>query len=86
MVAGGIGQTPFLPLAREVLGRQTYGTPEGLEDNWTGWRHADRYDPKWLTAVEEYMRWKGDPAPEEEEPEVEDETGRAFVDRVGGIL
>ncbi len=27
MVAGGIGQTPFLALAREVLGDQTYGDP-----------------------------------------------------------
>ena len=27
MVAGGIGQTPFLALARQVLGRQTYGDP-----------------------------------------------------------
>jgi dihydroorotate dehydrogenase electron transfer subunit len=27
MVAGGIGQTPFLALAKEVLGRQQYGSP-----------------------------------------------------------
>jgi dihydroorotate dehydrogenase electron transfer subunit len=27
MVAGGIGQTPFLALARECLGRQSYGDP-----------------------------------------------------------
>ena len=27
MVAGGIGQTPFVALAREYLGRRTYGTP-----------------------------------------------------------
>ncbi len=27
MVAGGIGQTPFLTLAKEVLGRQRYGAP-----------------------------------------------------------
>jgi dihydroorotate dehydrogenase electron transfer subunit len=27
MVAGGIGQTPFLALAREHLGRRRYGTP-----------------------------------------------------------
>jgi dihydroorotate dehydrogenase electron transfer subunit len=27
IVAGGIGQTPFLTLAREYLGRQTYGNP-----------------------------------------------------------
>jgi len=27
MVAGGIGQTPFLALAREYLGSQTYGDP-----------------------------------------------------------
>jgi len=27
MVAGGIGQTPFLTLAREVLGLRTYGDP-----------------------------------------------------------
>lgn len=27
MVAGGIGQTPFVALANEVLGRQRYGTP-----------------------------------------------------------
>lgn len=27
MVAGGIGQTPFLALAREALGRRRYGTP-----------------------------------------------------------
>ncbi len=27
MVAGGIGQTPFLSLGREFLGRQQYGTP-----------------------------------------------------------
>lgn len=27
MVAGGIGQTPFLPLAREYLGQRTYGDP-----------------------------------------------------------
>ena len=27
MVAGGIGQTPFLALGREFLGRQQYGTP-----------------------------------------------------------
>jgi len=27
MVAGGIGQTPFLALGRECLGRQTYGDP-----------------------------------------------------------
>lgn len=27
MVAGGIGQTPFLALAREYLGLQSYGTP-----------------------------------------------------------
>jgi dihydroorotate dehydrogenase electron transfer subunit len=27
MVAGGIGQTPFLALAREHLGRRTYGDP-----------------------------------------------------------
>jgi dihydroorotate dehydrogenase electron transfer subunit len=27
MVAGGIGQTPFLALAREYLGLQTYGVP-----------------------------------------------------------
>ncbi len=27
MVAGGIGQTPFLALAREVLGKRTYGDP-----------------------------------------------------------
>jgi dihydroorotate dehydrogenase electron transfer subunit len=27
MVAGGIGQTPFLTLAREQLGLQTYGDP-----------------------------------------------------------
>jgi dihydroorotate dehydrogenase electron transfer subunit len=27
MVAGGIGQTPFLALAREHLGRRTYGEP-----------------------------------------------------------
>jgi dihydroorotate dehydrogenase electron transfer subunit len=27
MVAGGIGQTPFLTLAREYLGLQTYGNP-----------------------------------------------------------
>lgn len=27
MVAGGIGQTPFLALAQEALGRRTYGSP-----------------------------------------------------------
>src|SRR5262245_17254943 len=27
MVAGGIGQTPFLALGQEYLGRRTYGTP-----------------------------------------------------------
>jgi dihydroorotate dehydrogenase electron transfer subunit len=27
MVAGGIGQTPFLALAREYLGRRTFGSP-----------------------------------------------------------
>ena len=27
MVAGGIGQTPFVALAKEALGRQTYGNP-----------------------------------------------------------
>jgi len=27
MVAGGIGQTPFLALAREHLGLQAYGEP-----------------------------------------------------------
>jgi dihydroorotate dehydrogenase electron transfer subunit len=27
MVAGGIGQTPFMALAREALGRRTYGDP-----------------------------------------------------------
>jgi dihydroorotate dehydrogenase electron transfer subunit len=27
MVAGGVGQTPFLTLAKEHLGRQAYGTP-----------------------------------------------------------
>ena len=27
MVAGGIGQTPFLALAREYLGQRTYGDP-----------------------------------------------------------
>lgn len=27
MVAGGIGQTPFMALARQCLGRQTYGDP-----------------------------------------------------------
>ena len=27
MVAGGIGQTPFLPLASEYLGRRTFGEP-----------------------------------------------------------
>ncbi|RMF44938.1 MAG: dihydroorotate dehydrogenase electron transfer subunit [Planctomycetota bacterium] len=27
MVAGGIGQTPFLALGKEALGRQAYGTP-----------------------------------------------------------
>jgi len=27
MVAGGIGQTPFLALAKEMLGRQSYGQP-----------------------------------------------------------
>jgi dihydroorotate dehydrogenase electron transfer subunit len=27
MVAGGVGQTPFLMLARECLGRETYGNP-----------------------------------------------------------
>jgi dihydroorotate dehydrogenase electron transfer subunit len=27
LVAGGIGQTPFVAVARESLGRRTYGTP-----------------------------------------------------------
>ncbi len=27
MVAGGIGQTPFVALAKEALGQQTYGSP-----------------------------------------------------------
>jgi len=30
MVAGGIGQTPFLALAREFLGQRTYGQPPRL--------------------------------------------------------
>ncbi|QDU97612.1 dihydroorotate dehydrogenase electron transfer subunit [Lignipirellula cremea] len=32
MVAGGIGQTPFLALGREMLGKQTYGDPSRSVD------------------------------------------------------